>query len=334
MNINRKEMLASLTDTLEQYQTGGASEMIKKRRQDVLRVTMSLSVIDIVFNIVGKTTFPSFCWLNIGMLVLLGIVYGAYLLDRLSLISSISIIFCIILTDLSVELLVISFDGYEKTTLFLLMDAIIFTGMMCMTIVTYTPLLTIVCFLTGLVTSSVSLYYNSNTEIDNFYLFLVCLEFFITYLSIKVKINTVHILKEYGEVRSSENTVLDFFQMDRSQLLGYIKLAQKCNLSADETDQLLNSFGQRAKVNIAGNISMLIKQKEADLERIQKCLPELTPSELEITRLILQGKKLKDICEILGKKAGNVTSQRTNIRAKLGLNPDENLFEALQKRME
>ena len=80
MNINRKEMLASLTDTLEQYQTGGASEMIKKRRQDVLRVTMSLSVIDIVFNIVGKTTFPSFCWLNIGMLVLLGIVYGAYLL--------------------------------------------------------------------------------------------------------------------------------------------------------------------------------------------------------------------------------------------------------------
>lgn len=334
MNINRKEMLASLTDTLEQYQTGGASEMIKKRRQDVLRVTMSLSVIDIVFNIVGKTTFPSFCWLNIGMLVLLGIVYGAYLLDRLSLISSISIIFCIILTDLSVELLVISFDGYEKTTLFLLMDAIIFTGMMCMTIVTYTPLLTIVCFLTGLVTSSVSLYYNSNTEIDNFYLFLVCLEFFITYLSIKVKINTVHILKEYGEVRSSENTVLDFFQMDRSQLLGYIKLAQKCNLSADETDQLLNSFGQRAKVNIAGNISMLIKQKEADLERIQKCLPELTPSELEITRLILQGKKLKDICEILGKKAGNVTSQRTNIRAKLGLNPDDNLFEALQKRME
>lgn len=334
MNINRKEMLASLTDTLEQYQTGGASEMIKKRRQDVLRVTMSLSVIDIVFNIVGKTTFPSFCWLNIGMLVLLGIVYGAYLLDRLSLISSISIIFCIILTDLSVELLVISFDGYEKTTLFLLMDAIIFTGMMCMTIVTYTPLLTIVCFLTGLVTSSVSLYYNSNTEIDNFYLFLVCLEFFITYLSIKVKINTVHILKEYGEVRSSENTVLDFFQMDRSQLLGYIKLAQKCNLSADETDQLLNSFGQRAKVNIAGNISMLIKQKEADLERIQKCLPELTPSELEITRLILQGKKLKDICEILGKKAGNVTSQRTNIRAKLGLNPDDNLFEALKKRME
>lgn len=334
MNINRKEMLASLTDTLEQYQTGGASEMIKKRRQDVLRVTMSLSVIDIVFNIVGKTTFPSFCWLNIGMLVLLGIVYGAYLLDRLSLISSISIIFCIILTDLSVELLVISFDGYEKTTLFLLMDAIIFTGMMCMTIVTYTPLLTIVCFLTGLVTSSVSLYYNSNTEIDNFYLFLVCLEFFITYLSIKVKINTVHILKEYSEVRSSENTVLDFFQMDRSQLLGYIKLAQKCNLSADETDQLLNSFGQRAKVNIAGNISMLIKQKEADLERIQKCLPELTPSELEITRLILQGKKLKDICEILGKKAGNVTSQRTNIRAKLGLNPDDNLFEALQKRME
>lgn len=334
MNINRKEMLASLTDTLEQYQTGGASEMIKKRRQDVLRVTMSLSVIDIVFNIVGKTTYPSFCWLNIGMLVLLGIVYGAYLLDRLSLISSISIIFCIILTDLSVELLVISFDGCEKITLFLLMDAIIFTGMMCMTIVTYTPLLTIVCFLTGLVTSSVSLYYNSNTEIDNFYLFLVCLEFFITYLSIKVKINTVHILKEYGEIKSSENTVLDFFQMDRSQLLSYIKLAQKCNLSADETDQLLNSFGQRAKVNIAGNISMLIKQKEADLERIQKCLPELTPSELEITRLILQGKKLKDICEILDKKAGNVTSQRTNIRAKLGLNPDENLFEALQKRME
>ena len=77
-----------------------------------------------------------------------------------------------------------------------------------------------------------------------------------------------------------------------------------------------------------------LKTRNTDLEIIAQKFPELTPSEREICRLILQGKKLYDICRLLGKNESNVNSQRANMRKKLGLQPAENLQKALQQRLE
>ncbi|MCQ1543716.1 LuxR family transcriptional regulator, partial [Bacteroides caccae] len=54
---------------------------------------------------------------------------------------------------------------------------------------------------------------------------------------------------------------------------------------------------------------------------------------LNICRLILQDKTVSQICELLHRSSGNITSQRANIRAKLGLKKSDNLKEALQERM-
>ena len=40
---------------------------------------------------------------------------------------------------------------------------------------------------------------------------------------------------------------------------------------------------------------------------------------------MLQGYKLKEMCELLGKTESNVTCQRSNIRAKLGLKRGDDL---------
>jgi DNA-binding CsgD family transcriptional regulator len=75
------------------------------------------------------------------------------------------------------------------------------------------------------------------------------------------------------------------------------------------------------------------KRKDMKQENVSSRLPELSPSETEICRLIIQGKKQNEICTILGKKESNISCQRTNIRRKLNLTPDENLKKALIERL-
>lgn len=55
----------------------------------------------------------------------------------------------------------------------------------------------------------------------------------------------------------------------------------------------------------------------------------LSPVELDVCRLVEQGRTLRDISNILGKSISNVSTVRGNIRKKLGLAQDDDLRSAL-----
>ena len=55
----------------------------------------------------------------------------------------------------------------------------------------------------------------------------------------------------------------------------------------------------------------------------------LTPTELDVCRLVEQGLAINDISKVLGKSASNVSTVRGNIRKKLGLAQDDDLRSAL-----
>lgn len=90
---------------------------------------------------------------------------------------------------------------------------------------------------------------------------------------------------------------------------------------------------EKKQQNIINNIQNYLNERNTQLNDIKKALPELTPSEIEICRLILQGKKLGEICSILNKSESNINSQRAHIRKKLNMHPSENLLAVLKKRM-
>ena len=97
---------------------------------------------------------------------------------------------------------------------------------------------------------------------------------------------------------------------------------------------MLGMMDDQSKERLFTAVNKYITQKNTQLSAINKAFPELSASEAEICRLILQGKKLSEICGMLNKSQGNITSQRTHIRAKLNLKPKENLNEALAKRLD
>lgn len=72
-------------------------------------------------------------------------------------------------------------------------------------------------------------------------------------------------------------------------------------------------------------------KKQVETANFLAICPTLTKSEIEICKLVMRDKSLKEICSILGKSKSNITCQRTHIRRKLGLQKHEDLKMALEE---
>lgn len=132
-------------------------------------------------------------------------------------------------------------------------------------------------------------------------------------------------------MRRNENSLLSLFKMEKSQLMAYVSLVQEQHRQGTVED-LLELMGEEGRRKLYESVAAYIRQEQASKDTLAQVFPELTASEKEICRLVLQGDKLKDICEKLNKSKGNITSQRVHIRSKLGLGPKDNLAEALRRR--
>lgn len=66
--------------------------------------------------------------------------------------------------------------------------------------------------------------------------------------------------------------------------------------------------------NIISNVMEAVAFMEMERNNLASIFPELSPSEIEICRLIIMGKSLNEVCDILHKSESNITCQRSNIR--------------------
>lgn len=108
------------------------------------------------------------------------------------------------------------------------------------------------------------------------------------------------------------------------------------NLHEDEREQALSVMDQLSedqKAKIRQNVQDYFHEQQIDNLAYAELCPELTKSEIEICKQILQGKSLKEMCDVLYKTESNITSQRAHIRKKLGMNRKEELKSTLEFRI-
>lgn len=143
--------------------------------------------------------------------------------------------------------------------------------------------------------------------------------------------NISKLARENEGLRSDEKELLWILKMNKEQVHAFIDLSK--DKTPPDTEELLDLVGENVRHNIIKTVTAYLKWKAAETSDLQHALPELTPSEREICSLILQDKKQSDICLMLDKTPSNVNSQRAHIRKKLGLSAQDNLQEALKKRI-
>ena len=134
---------------------------------------------------------------------------------------------------------------------------------------------------------------------------------------------------ELDDYAHTIDQVLHVFNMSKTELLALLKLAKAKDADAVYDMELMEHLDHKTLRNIikvANHIEHLQASRRKDMH---ERFPMLSPVELDVCRLVEQGRTLRDISNILGKSVSNVSTVRGNIRKKLGLAQDDDLRSAL-----
>lgn len=127
-------------------------------------------------------------------------------------------------------------------------------------------------------------------------------------------------LRQPREISEEERKALDM-------------LANLRDMNYDKAGNLMERLSPELRQRIVHHATERLRQEEVERLAWDMLCAELTASEKEICKLILEGCSLKDICEKLGKSESNVTSQRCHIRKKLNMARKDDLRETLEYRI-
>ncbi len=122
--------------------------------------------------------------------------------------------------------------------------------------------------------------------------------------------------------------------LSRDDIKGYSALSRNYGTSTASTREILMTMKPRAQQNLMESVMAVLREENSDRNILHKIFPSFTETQLSIAQLIIQDKKLSEICMRLGKSENNISAQRSNIRAKLNLSPEDNLRDALVNAVE
>lgn len=166
------------------------------------------------------------------------------------------------------------------------------------------------------------------------YLLLIIITFVMSFFcSERLVANTTLLNSENVKFKREEQELHFLFRMKREQMRSYIFLGRKTYPSSI-VEKLVNDLDPETARNLIINMHAYTTEAKSVLRRLKMNLPELTLSERDICLLIIQGKKQGEICRLLNKSKSNINTQRVNIRKKLMLKPEENLYESLKRAVE
>ena len=117
--------------------------------------------------------------------------------------------------------------------------------------------------------------------------------------------------------------------VERKALDMLAKLKEKDN---DNAGNLMERLDPELRQNIINNASEHLKREELNNLMWNELCADLTNSEIQICKLVLQDKSLKEICILLDKTESNITSQRSHIRKKLNMDRKDDLKRTLELR--
>ena len=124
-------------------------------------------------------------------------------------------------------------------------------------------------------------------------------------------------LRQPREISSEEQKALEM-------------LANLTDMDYGKAGNLLERLSPELRQRIVNHATERLRKEEVERLAWDMVCADLTKSEKEICKLILEGYTLKDICGKLGKSESNVTSQRCHIRKKLNMERKDDLRRTLE----
>lgn len=286
------------------------------------------------YSIFARTTHIVTEYMSMGVMAITIMLILLYHFRYFSLRWASTILIILLQVQTSTDMLTLSLLGVPDSETWIMVDTLTSLLLIMTSLVSllkYTPAIISVI---SIITYTLCAYYFPDPTLTTIYPFYLVILVAVVVFDLLIARTTLFLQEENDELKEE---VYEFFKvsgMSREQLQAYISLVKESGRTSDHTRDLLNFIDTRAQQKIVSSVKTVMAENASRMELLQQAFPTLSRSQLSIVQLILQGKKLSEICFLLRKNESNVSTQRSRIRAELHLGAEENLAEALDHRLQ
>ena len=311
------------------------SNYLDRQRQWLLVCFAVMLSLGILSNILGLSgAFDSFFTAsNIVFLIVVVSSFAAYLLGKIGVVRGIALLAVATQVFIGMDILYSAFvPTLKDNTMVILINMLILAGNMFFSLAAYQARLTRWLVAIALGVYLVCVVVTGNESLRNYFFMMLLILLFISVLSLGIARNGEYLVNANKILQREEEELLQVLRINKKQIKAYVALAKERH-NVKQTEHLLDLLGEASQKNVIDNILQYIQTRELSKQNLERVFPELSSSEREICYLILQNKKLSEIGILLNKTESNITTQRGNIRKKLGMNPSDNLQKVLENRI-
>lgn len=269
--------------------------------------------------------------LNCSCIFAVTVLFAVYLAEKLSLSWTLGLMTIASQLSTSVEMIHCAFISDEYHLMLIVGNIVLLTANVMVSMIAYLEYNSYILSLIGAGAYTACILITGNDTLLNFFgLYLAIFVILCVFGNRLVKnVRTLH--KENADLKKDEESLFSVLKLEKEQVKAYIGLAQETH-GTEETGSLLDMLGEDARRNVIVNVRSYLLVQDTEKAELERLFPELSHSEREVCGMILRGKKLGEICSLLGKTETNINSTRAHIRKKLGLAATDNLSNALHAR--
>lgn len=291
--------------------------------------------IGVPLNLLGLTgpTDRIYFWMNTVNLLVGIITFILYCYRRIGLKSALSTLLIVNQLEIACEMFNCAFNPSAYHMQLIVGNLVLSGVLILLSVVAYLRFVPTILSMICMSMYAVCILITDSPSLKNFYILYLLVFATICVLGERLIYSVRKLALENKNLKQDEAELLHILRLNKQQVKAYIEFSKKEKPTSEDTERFLELIGEHSQRNIINSVSNYLKEKQTTINTIADIFPELSPSEHEICRLILQGKKLGEICDILGKTENNITAHRGHIRKKLGLTAQENLKKALESRM-
>lgn len=310
------------------------SSFLGKQQLYVLVYCTAAVIIGICANLTGLTgPQRSFnLWLNAGYFLAAAVLFAGYMFRKIPIASSLFGIIMLTQVSTSAEMLYCASVPDTYHMMLIVGNMVLLAVNILFSLVAYLEYTPYILSVLGIGTYIACMEITGDSTLGNFFGVYLVIFAVVCILGSRLVRNMRSLSHENTVLKKDGEDFFDMLGMDREQARAYIGLARG-RQNPDRTKILLEMTGEDMRHNIIANVREYLLVTETGMIEMERKFPELSAAEREVCLLILQGKKINDICMILGKKASNITSTRTHIRRKLDMKPSDNLLKVLRERV-
>ena len=295
-------------------------------------VMLSLGILSNILGLSGAFD-PFFTASNIVFLIVVVSSFAAYLLGKIGVVRGIAFLAVATQVFIGMDILYSAFvPTLKDNTMVILINMLILAGNMFFSLAAYQARLTRWLVAIALGVYLVCVVVTGNESLRNYFFMMLLILLFISVLSLGIARNGEYLVNANKILQREEEELLQVLRINKKQIKAYVALAKERH-NVKQTEHLLDLLGEASQKNVIDNVLQYIQTRELSKQNLERVFPELSSSEREICYLILQNKKLAEICVLLNKTESNITTQRGNIRKKLGMLPSDNLQKVLENRI-